>query len=87
LVTAAIRFALVGVARNVATPVPKPDTPLAIGRPVALVRVPEEGVPRAPPDVSKVEDVGIVVELTVKPSTFDIVVADVTTVVPRVGAE
>lgn len=29
-------------------PVPRPETPVEIGRPVALVNVPEEGVPRAP---------------------------------------
>ena len=33
------------------------------GRPVALVRVPDAGVPRAPPDVIKVADAGIVVPL------------------------
>ena len=46
-VTAEARFALLGVPRNVATPVPRPETPVAIGRPVALVRTPEAGVPRA----------------------------------------
>jgi hypothetical protein len=46
-VTAAARLALEGVARNVATPVARPDTPVEIGRPVAFVRVPEVGVPRA----------------------------------------
>ncbi len=46
LVTADARFALVGVARNVATPVPRPDTPVEIGRPVALVSVADVGVPR-----------------------------------------
>ena len=45
-VTAAARLALVGVAKNVATPVPRPDTPVEIGRPVAFVSVPEVGVPR-----------------------------------------
>ncbi len=39
-------LALDGVARNVATPVPRPDTPVAIGRPVAFVRVADVGVPR-----------------------------------------
>lgn len=47
LVTAAIRLALDGVAKNVATPVPSPLTPVLMGRPVALVRTPLEGVPRA----------------------------------------
>lgn len=36
-------------ARAVATLVPKPDTPVEIGRPVQLVNVPLEGVPNAPP--------------------------------------
>jgi hypothetical protein len=46
-VTAEIRFALDGVARKVATPVPKPLTPVEIGKPVAFVKVTELGVPRA----------------------------------------
>jgi hypothetical protein len=45
-VTAVARFALEGVARNVATPVPKPLTPVLIGKPVPLVRVTDAGVPR-----------------------------------------
>jgi hypothetical protein len=45
-VTADIRFAELGVARKVATPVPRPDTPVLIGRPVAFVKVPLVGVPR-----------------------------------------
>lgn len=48
-VTADARFPLVGEAKKVATPVPRPETPEAMGSPVALVRVPEDGVPRAPP--------------------------------------
>jgi hypothetical protein len=48
-VSAVARFADVGVARNAATPVPRPDTPVEIGRPVAFVNVPLEGVPNAPP--------------------------------------
>jgi hypothetical protein len=46
-VTAAARFALDGVAKNVATPVPKPETPVEIGNPVAFVSVPLAGVPNA----------------------------------------
>ena len=46
-VTADIKFADDGVAKKVATPAAKPDTPVEIGRPVQLVRVPEEGVPKA----------------------------------------
>jgi hypothetical protein len=48
-------LALEGVARNVATPVPKPDTPVEIGKPVILVATPEAGVPSA--GVTKVGDV------------------------------
>ena len=46
-VTAEIRFALEGVARNVATPEPSPLTPVETGRPVQLVSAPLDGVPRA----------------------------------------
>ena len=44
-VTAERRFELDGVARNVATPVPRPETPVEIGSPVQLVSVPADGVP------------------------------------------
>ena len=46
-VKADAKLALDGVARNVATPVPNPEIPVATGRPVALVSVTEEGVPSA----------------------------------------
>lgn len=46
-VTAVARLALDGVARNVATPAPRPETPVLIGNPVQLVRVPDAGVPKA----------------------------------------
>jgi hypothetical protein len=46
-VNAARKFALDGVARKVATLVPRPDTPVATGNPVQLVRTPEAGVPSA----------------------------------------
>ena len=52
-VTADARLALDGVAKNVATPVPKPETPVEIGNPVAYVNVPELGVPRTPPFTTK----------------------------------
>jgi hypothetical protein len=39
------KFALLGVAKKVATPVPRPLTPVAIGSPVALVNVALVGVP------------------------------------------
>jgi len=54
-VSAAARLALDGVARNVATPVPRPETPVEIGRPVALVRTIAVGVPSA--GVTSVGDV------------------------------
>ena len=44
--TADARFADDGVAKNVATPVPRPLTPVLIGSPVALVSVAAEGVPK-----------------------------------------
>jgi hypothetical protein len=44
-----------GVPKKVATPVANPDTPVEIGRPVQLVRVPEDGVPNA--GVTRVGDV------------------------------
>lgn len=40
------RLADDGVARNAATLVPSPETPVEIGKPVQLVRVPDDGVPR-----------------------------------------
>lgn len=45
-VKAAAKLALVGVAKNVATPTPRPDTPEPTGSPVQLVKVPEVGVPK-----------------------------------------
>jgi hypothetical protein len=45
-VSAAAKFALDGVAKKVATFAAKPDTPVAIGKPVQLVNVPEVGMPR-----------------------------------------
>jgi len=52
-VIADARFADDGVAKNVATPVPRPLTPVLIGSPVAFVRVPDDGVPSAPPLTTK----------------------------------
>ena len=45
-VTAAARLALDGVAKKVATPVPRPLIPVETGRPVALVKIAALGVPR-----------------------------------------
>ena len=57
LVTRVFRFAEDGVARNVAAPAARPETPVEIGNPVQLVNVPEEGVPSA--GVVKVGDVKV----------------------------
>lgn len=46
-VTAVIKFALLGVERKVATPIPRPETPVLIGNPVQLVKMPAVGVPNA----------------------------------------
>ena len=46
-VNAVRKFALDGVVKNVATPVPKLDTPVAIGKPVQLAKLPLAGVPSA----------------------------------------
>ena len=54
-VTAAAAFALDGVAKNVAMPVPNPETPVLIGKPVALVNTAADGVPSA--GVTNVGDV------------------------------
>ena len=59
-VTAAAKLALVGVAKNVATPVPSPDTP-PTGI-VQLVKVPADGVPKL-----GVVNVGEVVRASVVP--------------------
>lgn len=45
--TAEAKLADDGVPKKVATPVPKPLTPVEIGNPVRLVAVPEAGVPNA----------------------------------------
>ena len=49
------RLAELGVARKVATFVPRPETPVETGKPVQLVSVPLEGVPRT--GVTSVGDV------------------------------
>jgi hypothetical protein len=54
-VKAAARFADDGVARNAATFVPRPLTPVETGSPVQLVSVPLDGVPRT--GVTKVGEV------------------------------
>jgi hypothetical protein len=54
-VSAEAKFADDGVARNVATLAPRPETPVDTGNPVQLVRVPDVGVPRT--GVTRVGDV------------------------------
>ena len=54
LVTADLKLSALGVARNVATPVPRPDIPVLTGNPVALVNVAELGVPNGPPEYNTV---------------------------------
>jgi len=66
------------MARAVATPVPKPDTPVVIGKPVQLVKMPLAGVPSA--GVVSVGDV------SVKPATVVVVVPSVRAVDPSVIA-
>ena len=56
-VTALARLAELGVARKVATPEPRPDTPVEMGSPVAFVSVPELGVPKA--GVTRVGEVAL----------------------------
>ena len=45
-VIALLRLAELEVAKKVFTPVPRPDTPVDIGNPVQLVKVPDAGVPK-----------------------------------------
>lgn len=56
-VTVAAKFALDGVAKNVAIPVANPLTPVLIGKPVAFVKTPLDGVPSA--GVVSVGDVSV----------------------------
>ena len=56
-----INGTVVGVVKNVATPIASPETPVAIGKPVALVNIPEVGVPK-----TGVTNVGLVLR-TVEP--------------------
>jgi hypothetical protein len=66
-VTTAIKLALVGVAKKVATPDAKPDTPVLMGRPVQFVNVPDVGVPKM-----GVTNVGLVLK-TLLPLPVDVV--------------
>jgi hypothetical protein len=75
-VTAARALALDGVARNVATPVPRPETPVLIGNPVQFVSVPLEGVPSA-----GVTSVGELLNTTVEPDPV-VVAAEIAVPLP-----
>ena len=59
-VNAAARFALDGVARRVAMFAPRPDTPVATGKPVQLVSVPEVGVPNTGVVIVGLVKVGVI---------------------------
>ena len=67
-VTALAKLADVGVAKKVATLVPKPDTPVEMGNPVPLVNVTLVGVPK-----TGVTRVGDVLKTTL-PEPVDVVV-------------
>jgi hypothetical protein len=71
-VTALARLALDGVAKNVAIPVPKPETPVLIGNPVVFVKTPLKGVPSA--GEVKVGEVRVTPEnvVTVAPNATDV---------------
>ena len=73
-VMAAAKLAYVGVAKKVATPVPKPLTPVLIGKPVALVNVTDVGVPK----------IGVTNVGEVDKTTFPVPVEVVTPVPPLV---
>ena len=82
-VTAAARLADDGVPRNVATFVPKPLTPVEIGKLVALVSVADEGVPRA--GVTRVGLVSVLfvsVSVVALPTRVSVAAGKVKTVVP-----
>jgi len=76
-VTAAAKLAEEGVAKKVAMPVPRPDMPVETGRFVALARLRELGVPKAPPTVATVPEAGRVrVDPAASPTrvTFPVVI-------------
>ena len=75
-VTAAAKLAVDGVPKNVATPVPKPLTPVEIGSPVAFVSVALVGVPSI-----GVTNVGEVARATVLPDPV-VVAAEIAVPLP-----
>jgi len=87
-VTADAKLADDGVAKNVATPVPKPETPVDIGSPVQLVNVPELGVPNT--GVVSVGDVSVLlvsVSVVVLPTNVSVATGNVSTEVPAVAPD
>ena len=85
--TTEIKLALDGVVKKVATPVPKPDTPVAIGKPVALVKVADVGVPRMPTEVTAPVRLAFVVTFpAVKPAAVPVMFVPTSALgVPRAG--
>ena len=82
--TADARLADDGVAKKVATPVPKPLMPVETGRPVALVSVPLDGVPSA--GVVRVGDVSVLlVSVSVPARVASVPVVGSVTVVSAVA--
>jgi hypothetical protein len=82
-VTAAAKLELDGVAKNVATPEPRPSIPVETGRPVQLVSVPEAGVPRA--GVVRVGDVRVLfVRVSAPANVAKVPVVGSVTLVPAV---
>ncbi len=87
-VTAAAKFELEGVAKNVATPEPRPEMPVSTGNPVQLVNVPEDGVPSAGVVIVGLANVGemrcVFCWATFVPSLHTVIVlsAGMATVVP-----
>jgi hypothetical protein len=76
--------ALRALPNAVATPVPKPETPVEIGRPVAFVSVPLDGVPRAPPFTTNAPAVPTFVPKAVKTPVPVVVVEGATPAPPPI---
>jgi hypothetical protein len=72
--TAVAKLAEDGVAKKVATPAPKPLTPVLIGKPVAFVKVADVGVPNT--GVTNVGDVSKATTVPVPVVVYDVPQAD-----------
>lgn len=75
------------LARPVATPVPRPLTPVEMGNPVAFVSVPLEGVPSAPPFTTKAPAVPVFTPRAVRTPVPVVVVAGATPAPPPMTRE